>query len=40
MLEELLALTAKARGQPIAMMAHQDGASDSVLKASGAEATI
>jgi len=38
MLKEILSLTARARGQPIAMPAqhYEDG----VIKASGAEATI
>jgi lysophosphatidate acyltransferase len=37
MLKELVALTAKARGRPVAMPAQNPG--DGVVKASGAEAT-
>jgi lysophosphatidate acyltransferase len=38
MLEELMSLTSKARGRPVAMPAKNSG--DGVVKASGAEATI
>lgn len=38
MLREIVALTAKARGQPIAMPAQNLG--DGVVKASGAEAIL
>ncbi len=38
MLREMVSLTAKARGRPIAMPAQKSG--DGVVKASGAEATI
>lgn len=38
MLKEIVALTARARGQPITMPA--DSSKDGVVKASGVEATI
>ncbi|RDW65259.1 1-acyl-sn-glycerol-3-phosphate acyltransferase [Coleophoma crateriformis] len=38
MLREIISLTAKQQGKPIAMSAHQNG--DGLVKASGAEATI
>jgi lysophosphatidate acyltransferase len=38
MLREIVSLTAKARGRPVAMPAHKSG--DGVVKASGTEATI
>jgi lysophosphatidate acyltransferase len=38
MLREIVALTAKARGRPVAMPAQNPG--DGVVKTSGAEATI
>jgi hypothetical protein len=40
MLSELIALTAKARGQPIAMTAHEGPSGDGVVKASGAQAVL
>jgi len=41
MLKEITALTARQRGQPIAMQAqHSEGSGDDVVKASGAEATL
>ena len=38
MLREMVALTSKARGRPVAMTAQNSG--DGVVKASGVEATI
>lgn len=42
MLKELVSLTSKSRGKPIAMTAQDsgDGVVDGVVKASGAEATL